>query len=62
MLGLRIFLFLIFIIGVCSSLDKSSSFIIFFIKKLAIVGSLYLLSWPAIVLLAEGLLPDYLQH
>lgn len=48
-LGLRIVLFLIFIAGICHCLSESSTKIIYFIKKLGLVGSLYLLSWPVAV-------------
>jgi hypothetical protein len=61
-LALKVVLFLLFMAGICHSLSESSSKIIFFIKKLALVGSVYLLSWPATVLAVELALPNYMHR
>jgi hypothetical protein len=59
---LRIILFLIFAIGVVNSLSKCSGHSKVVIKKLGIVGSLYLLAWPSVVIFAEIALPNYMRR
>ena len=50
---LRIVLFVIFLVGISSSLRKSSGKMMHFIRKLAWVGGTYLISWPLTVLVVE---------
>lgn len=58
----RILMFLIFMTGIVNILKDAPGKIAFFIRKLALIGGIYLLSWPATVLFVELALPNYLHY
>jgi hypothetical protein len=55
-------MFLIFMIGIVNILKDAPGKIVFFIRKLALIGGIYLLSWPVTVLFVEMALPNYLHY
>ena len=61
LLFLRIFLFLLFIIGICRSLTKTKGKLKGFLINFAKMGSIYLLSWPIAVICSEIFLPNYMH-
>ncbi len=46
----RMLIFIVFTCGIASCLKSSSGATTFFIRKFAIIGGSYLLSWPLTVL------------
>jgi len=54
-------LLVVFISGIFHCLKESSTKVVYFIKKFAIVGGLYLLCWPVTVLIVELTFPDYMH-
>jgi hypothetical protein len=59
---LRVFIFVLFIMGVTRTLSLSAGSIRRFVKKLGLVGGVYLLSWPLGVIIAELFLPNYMHN
>ena len=56
-LMLRIIVFLIFSWGISDSRKRSAGQVVSFINKFAVVGGIYLLSWPVTVLVVESFFP-----
>ena len=61
-LVLKTILFFIFVLGIIKSLKKASGKKIDFIKKFGLIGGAYLISWPAIVFIAEVCFPSYMHN
>jgi hypothetical protein len=61
-LGLRFVILVVFLVGLRQTLNMSSGKIVVFIKQFRAVGGVYLMSWPVTVLLAELILPNYMQR
>jgi hypothetical protein len=59
---LRVVMFLIFITGIISCLKATSGKLVYFIRKLAVIGGAYLLSWPITVFIVEMTLPNYMHY
>ena len=59
---LRVFIFFIFVLGILRSLSMSVGNTRNFIKKMGFIGSIYLLSWPLIVIFSEFILPNYMHN
>lgn len=57
-LGLRIVILVIFLAGLIDSFKNSSGKIIYFFRKLGLVGAIYFLCWPITVLIVELTLPN----
>lgn len=62
LLFLKIFMLLIFLIGVLRTFNQQTGAIRKFLKKLAVVGGVYLAVWPATVLFSEFFLPNYMHN
>ena len=61
LLLLRLVIFCAFIIGILKSISESVDKPKHFLKKFGIRGGCYLRSWPAAVVFAELLLPNYMH-
>ncbi len=61
-LFLRIFILLIFLVGVLRTYNQQTANIRRFVKKLGAVGAIYLAVWPLTVLFSELLLPNYMHN
>ncbi len=62
LLVLRIFILVIFIVGVLRTFNKETANIRKFVKKLGAVGTLYLSVWPLVVIFSEFFLPNYMHN
>ncbi len=61
LLFLRIFLFILFIVGIFRSLTESAGKLKHFLVNFGKMGSIYLLSWPIAVIFSEIFLPSYMH-
>jgi hypothetical protein len=61
-LGLRLLILGVFLAGLLDSFKHSSGKIVFFFRKLGLVGCVYFLCWPATVLAVEFALPTDLHR
>jgi hypothetical protein len=59
---LRIIIFIVFAVGIVNTLKESSGKIVNFIKKFALIGGVYLLSWPVTVIIVEFSFPNYMHR
>ncbi len=57
-LMMRIVIFCIFLCGIANSMKNSAGKVVIFIRKLGLVGGMYLVSWPLTVLIAELGFPE----
>lgn len=62
LLLLRILILIIFFIGALRTYNNETGKIRKFIKKLALVGGIYLAVWPFIVIFSEIFLPNYMHN
>lgn len=62
LVGLRVVILGVFFVGLLRVYNRESANIRRFVKKLAAVGGVYLVSWPITVLVAEFLLPNYMHN
>ena len=59
---LRFLILIMFLVGILRSLSLSVGSTRKFIKKLGLVGTAYLISWPVTVLFSEFFLPNYMHN
>ena len=62
MIGIRIAIWFIFLIGIYSSMSETAGKIKKFLQFLYLFGSIYLLAWPIGVAFCELFLPPYYHH
>ena len=61
-LFIRLFLFALFAIGIFRSLASSAGAIRRFLKIFGLIGSVYFLCWPVMLLFCTLFLPYYMHH
>ena len=62
LLGLRILMLVVFLAGIASSLGAAAGHTRQLVVRLGWIGGAYLACWPVLVLVVEGVLPNYMHH